>query len=246
MIIISDIQLYNGDCLEIMDQIPDKCVDLILCDLPYGVTHCKWDINLPFDKLWEQYNKVIKNNGIIALFGTEPFSSYLRMSNIKNYKYDWYWDKSVPSGIGIARFQPMRQIENICIFYKKRGKYNAQKIKRDKPLKDKRRYQLYSPSANLTSMKTGKPHRKIYEYKNPINLINFTKCRGKGTFHPTQKPVELLEYLIKTYTNENDLVLDNCMGSGSTGVACKNLNRNFIGIELDKNYFNIAKQRIGE
>ena len=227
-----------------MTTIPDNIVDLILCDLPYGVTHCKWDNNLPFDKLWEQYNRIIKSNGIIALFGTEPFSTYLRMSNIKNYKYDWYWNKNVPSGIGIARFQPMRQIENICIFYKHRGKYNAQKIKRDKPLKDNRRYQLYSPSANLTSKLSSKPYSKVYEYKNPINLISFTKCRGKGTLHPTQKPVDLLEYLIKTYTDENDLVLDNCMGSGSTGIACKNLNRNFIGIELDRNYFQIAKQRL--
>lgn len=246
MIIISNIQLYNGDCFDVMKTLKDKSVDFILCDLPYGVTRCKWDIVIPFDKLWEQYNRIVKDNGIIALFGTEPFASHLRMSNIKNYKYDLYWDKCVPGGIGFAKYQPMRKIETISIFYKKRGTFNAQKIKRDKIRIDDRKYQVPSDSAYITSMSMKKPYKSIYEYKNPTNLLKFRKVHGRGTLHPTQKPVDLLEYLIKTYTDENDLVLDNCMGSGSTGVACKNLNRSFIGIELDKDYFNIAKQRIGE
>lgn len=189
---ISNIRLYNGDCLEVMKTIPDKSIDLVLCDLPYGVTRCKWDLIIPFEELWKHYNRIVKDNGIIALFGSEPFSSYLRMSNIKNYKYDWYWDKCVPSGIGFAKYQPMRQIENICIFYKKRGKYNAQKIKRDKIIIDNRKHQLYSPSASITSMSLNKPFKSVYEYKNPINIMKYTKCRGKGTLHPTQKPVELL------------------------------------------------------
>jgi site-specific DNA-methyltransferase (adenine-specific) len=235
------ITLMQGDCLERMKEIPDGSVDMVLCDLPYGTTACKWDIVIPFKPLWEQYNRIIKPNGAICLFGSEPFSSALRMSNIKNFKYDWIWDKKIPSGMSYARFQPMRQTENISVFCNGKTVYNPQMVKRDKPIK--KGGNKYSPSAPIQACKEGKDFKKTYEYKNPINIIVFDKIR-KGSLHPTQKPVALLEYLIKTYTNEGETVLDNCMGSGSTGVAALNTGRNFIGIELDPDYFAIAKGRI--
>ena len=235
------ITLMQGDCLERMKEIPDGSVDMVLCDLPYGTTACKWDIVIPFKPLWEQYNRIIKPNGAICLFGSEPFSSALRMSNIKNFKYDWIWDKKIPSGMSYARFQPMRQTENISVFCNGKTVYNPQMVKRDKPIK--KCGNKYSPSAPIQACKEGKDFKKTYEYKNPINIIVFDKIR-KCSLHPTQKPVALLEYLIKTYTNEGETVLDNCMGSGSTGVAALNTGRNFIGIELDPDYFAIAKGRI--
>lgn len=234
-------KLYNGDCLEIMKEIPDKSIDLILTDPPYGTTQCKWDSIIPFEKMWPELERIIKDNGAIVLFGSEPFSSALRMSNIKNYKYDWIWNKCIPSGMSYARFQPMRQTENISVFNSKI--YFPQMIKRDKPIKSGG--QKYSESAPIQNRIIKNDFKKIYEYKNPINLITFDKIR-KGAVHPTQKPTDLLEYLIKTYTNKGDKVLDFTMGSGSTGVACVNTNRDFIGIELDKNYFEIAKKRIEE
>lgn len=238
------IDLRQGDCLELMKDIPDESIDMILCDLPYGTTACKWDSIIPFDKLWEQYNRIIKPTRVIALFGSEPFSSNLRMSNIKIYKYDWIWDKKIPSGMSYARYQPMRQTENISIFCKGKTIYNPQKIKREKPIKSGGN--KYSPSAPISGrLNNNNMATKTYEYKNPINILQFQKIR-KGSLHPTQKPVDLLEYLIKTYTNEGDVVLDNCMGSGSTGVACVNLNRDFIGIELNEEYFEIASNRIKE
>lgn len=235
------IKLLQGDCIELMKELSDKSIDMVLCDLPYGTTSCKWDNVIPFEPLWEQYNRIIKDNGVICLFGSEPFSSALRMSNIKNFKYDWIWDKKIPSGMSYARFQPMRQTENISVFCNGKTVYNPQMVKRDKPIK--KGGNKYSPSAPIQACKEGKDFKKTYEYKNPINIIVFDKIR-KGSLHPTQKPVDLLEYLIKTYTNEGEIVLDNCMGSGSTGVACVNTNRNFIGMELDENYFEIAKKRI--
>ena len=234
------IDLRQGDCLEVMKDIPDRSIDMILCDLPYGTTACKWDVIIPFDKLWEQYNRIIKDNGAIVLFGSEPFSSHLRMSNIKNYRYDWVWDKVRGVGHLLAKKRPMMCIENISVFYKKQPTYNPQMRKRDKPRK----------SINKGNDKVWNGKGEIYvsemlNEKYPINLLTFSKSdMTKNNYHPTQKPVELLEYLIKTYTNENELVLDNCMGSGSTGVACINTNRNFIGIELDEKYFTIAKERI--
>ena len=235
------IDLRQGDCLEVMKDIADKSVDMILCDLPYGTTACKWDNVIPFEPLWEQYNRIIKYNGAIVLFGSEPFSSKLRLSNLKMYKYDWVWDKKIPSGMSYARFQPMRQTENISVFCKSKTIYNPQLTKREKPIK--KGGNKYSPTAPIEACKQGKPFSKTYEYKQPINLLRYDKVR-RNSLHRTQKPVALLEYLIKTYTNENETVLDNCMGSGSCGVACINTNRNFIGIELDENYFNIAKERI--
>ena len=236
-------RLYQGDCLELLKTIPDGSVDLVLTDPPYGTTACKWDSVIPFEPMWEQLNRIIKPNGAICLFGSEPFSSALRMSNIKNFKYDWIWDKKIPSGMSYARFQPMRQTENISVFCNGKTVYNPQMVKRDKPIK--KGGNKYSPSAPIQACKEGKDFKRTYEYKNPINLIVFDKIR-KNSLHPTQKPIDLLEYLIRTYTYEGETVLDFTMGSGSTGVACVNTNRNFIGMELDECYFKIAEQRIKE
>ena len=238
---MKDIELWNGDCLELMKDIPDKSIDMILCDLPYGTTQCKWDIIIPFDKLWEQYNRVIKDNGAIVLFGSEPFSSNLRLSNIKNYKYDWYFIKEKGKGHLNAKKQPLRSVENICVFYKKQPIYNPQ-FKPGLP------YTKVNCSKNKFNKGVYGKTNESYDSINvdgkryPTTDLYFTSVQR--TIHPSQKPVALLEYLVKTYTNEGETVLDNCMGSGSTGVACVNTNRKFIGIELNKNYFNIAKQRI--
>ena len=230
--------IINGDCLEVMKSIPDGSVDMILTDPPYGTTACKWDSVIDFDLMWEQLNRIIKPNGAIVLFGSEPFSSALRMSNIKNYKYDWIWQK--PQGVNplLAKKQPLNDIEYVHTFYKKAPTYNPQFsegnpyiISRDK--KDR--------IMEIQNLKT-KPTTTINKGKRfPKRILQFKQERG---LHPTQKPVPLMEYLIKTYTNEKETVLDFTMGSGTTGVACKNLNRNFIGIELDQEYFDIAKQRI--
>lgn len=235
------IDLRCGDCIEIMKDIPDRSIDMILCDLPYGTTACKWDIVIPFDKLWKQYNRIIKDNGAIVLFGSEPFTSKLICSNLTGFKYRWDWNKKIPSGMSYARYRPMQQIEDIIVFTKngEKTQYNPQLTKRDKPIKSGGT--KHSETAPIKYK--DKDFKKTYKYKNPTTLLEFDKVR-KGSIHPTQKPVALLEYLIKTYTNEGNTVLDNCMGSGSTGVACINTNRNFIGIELDKKYFEIAKQRI--
>lgn len=229
------IKLYNGDCLEIMRNIPDKSIDLVLCDLPYGTTNCKWDNIIPLEPLWEQYNRVIKDNGAILLFGSELFSSKLRMSNIKNYKYDWIWLKPKGSGFYNAKKMPLKNHEIISVFYKKLPIYNPQ-MTQGKPYKCKQGYvgeYLGATDKKVVTVNTGTRY--------PTSVQKFNIETG---YHPTQKPVELLEYLIKTYSNEGETVLDNCMGSGSTGVAALNTNRKFIGIELDKNYFDIAKNRI--
>jgi len=229
------------DCLEGMKLIPDKSVDMILCDLPYGTTACKWDTVIPFEPLWEQYNRVIKDNGAIALFGNEPFTSMLICSNLKGFKYRWDWDKKIPSGMSYARFRPMQQSEDISVFTKNGEKtiYNPQMVKRDKPIKSGGT----KPSETAPIAYKDTNFKKTYEYKNPTTLIQFDKIR-KGSIHPTQKPVELLEYLIRTYTNEGETVLDNCMGSGTTAVACINTNRNYIGFELSEEYCEIAEKRI--
>ena len=242
--------LINGDCLEVMKGIEDKSIDMILCDLPYGTTACKWDIIIPFDKLWEQYNRVIKDNGAIVLFASEPFASYLRLSNIKEFKYDLVWNKKRPTGQLNAKKQPLRQHEMICVFYKKQCTYN--------PIFHKNRLKRSYIGKVEKSRKASDDYGQQYDYESnisadslsyPRSVIEQTTVIGNSkekVAHPTQKPVALLEYLIKTYSNEGDLVLDNCMGSGSTCVACINTNRNFIGIEMDENYFNIACDRIEE
>ena len=230
--------LLQGDCLELMKQVPDKSIDLILCDLPYGTTKCKWDVVIPFDKLWAQYNRIIKDNGAIVLFGNEPFSSQLRLSNLKNYKYDWVWDKKRGSNFATVKIRPFNSFENIMVFYKKQPTYNPQMWK-STPYTCKQGYVG-------VAKQTGLYRDDVITVNNgdryPLTILSFSKETG---LHPTQKPVALLEYLIKTYTNEGDTVLDNCMGSGSTGVACKNTNREFIGMELDEKYYKIACERLG-
>ena len=236
-------KLLHGDCLELMKQIEDKSIDMILCDLPYGTTACKWDTIIPFEPLWEQYNRIIKDNGAIVLFGSEPFSSALRMSNIKDYKYDIYWEKERLTNINQVKRRVGKTIENICVFYKSQCTYNPQMIKYDgKPRTNKVK------NGKLGQL-TDQQEKKVIEYidngwRYPTQVWKYQRDCLKSNLHPTQKPVLLLENLINTFSNENDLVLDNCMGSGSTGVACVNTNRNFIGIELDEGYFNIAKERI--
>ena len=236
-------ELYNGDCLEIMDRLIKEGVkvDCILTDMPYGTTACKWDNIIPFEPMWERLNKLIKSNGAIVLFGSEPFSSALRMSNIKNYKYDWVWDKVKPNGHLVAKHRPMQRSENISVFGGGKINYYPIMIDRDKQKKSKEYSRTSIMGGNVTN-----DNARILKQKYPQNILQFSNAIQKGKVHPTQKPVELLEYLIKTYTNENETVLDFTMGSGSTGVACMNTNRKFIGIELDENYFEIAKNRIEE
>ena len=240
--------ILHGDCLELMNDIPDGSIDMILCDLPYGSTLCKWDVVIPFEPLWEQYNRIVKDRGAIVLTGTEPFSSRLRMSNLKGYKYDWVWDKKIPTGMAFAKSQPMRRYENIIVFTKsgKSTVYNPQLIKRDKVMVKKTNV-TYSPSQPGAN-KNNKHYSNTYEYKQPTNIIVFQKVWGKNhfTYHPTQKPVELFEYLVKTYTNEGDVVLDNCAGSGTTGIACINTNRNYILIEKEQEYYDICVMRCDE
>ena len=224
------IDLKHGDCLELMKEIPDGSVDMVLTDPPYGTTACKWDSVIPFEPMWEQLKRIIKKNGAIVLFGSEPFSSALRMSNIKQYKYDWIWKKRAVNFLN-AKKQPLREVENILVFNSL--VYNPQGL-------------IYSPKVNKrsNSTETNGAHglSNLSEYTNyPKNILEFKNERG---LHPTQKPVALLEYLIKTYTQDGETVLDFTMGSGSTGVACVNINRNFIGIERDDEYFEIADKRI--
>lgn len=233
----SSMKLLNGDCLELMKRIEDKSIDMILCDLPYGTTACSWDSVIPFKDLWKQYERIIKDNGAIALFGSEPFSTKLRSSNLKIYKYDWIWQKPKGSGFLSAKKRPLKNHEIISIFYKKQPTYNPQMTK-GKPYKNKQGY-----IGEYLKSSTKRVETENHGTRYPVTVQPFKLNTG---LHPTQKPVELLEYLIKTYTNEGETVLDNCMGSGSTGVACINTNRNFIGIELEEKYFKIAKERIEE
>lgn len=230
----------QGDCLEKMKEIPDGSVDMILTDPPYGTTACKWDSIIPLEPMWEQLNRIIKPNGAIVMTASQPFTSVLVSSNLKGFKYCWQWDKKIPSGMSYARFRPMQQTEDICVFTSKGEKttYNAQMVLRDKIIKGGG-----MSKGETTNNQNLKALKKTYTHKNPTTLIQFDKIR-KGSVHPTQKPVALMEYMIKTYTNEGETVLDFTMGSGTTGVAAKNLNRNFIGIELDEEYFKIAQERI--
>ena len=239
---MKDIELWQGDCLELMNNIPDKSVDCIITDLPYGTTQCKWDTIIPFEPLWKQYNRIIKDNGAIVLFGTEPFSSHLRLSNLKNYKYDWIWDKVKGTGFLNAKRQPMRNHELISVFYKKQCTYNPQKTYGHKMKKSYRSKDLQTDVYG--EMKNDYTYESTERYPRSIQV--FSTDTPNSSLHPTQKPAALIECLIKTYTNDGELVFDSCMGSGTTGVACINTNRRFIGIELDNNYFEIAKNRISE
>lgn len=255
-------QIENGDCLELMKSIPDKSIDMILADLPYGTTACSWDVIIPFEPLWDNYKRIIKPNGCIALFGSEPFSSYLRLSNIKQYKYDWIWNKTRGGSIFNAKLKPFIVNENISIFSNgKTSNGNNNNMPYYPILSDadivnirpinkgsKIGLSIYDNRKKKSIAKSSKEYNKNKRFpKNIIEISSYEKeCNSLNRFHDTQKPISLLEYLIKTYTLENETVLDNTMGSGSTGVACIRTNRNFIGYEKDSNYFSIAKGRILE
>jgi DNA modification methylase len=232
--------LYLGDCLEVMKSIPSASVDMVLCDLPYGTTQCKWDTIIPFKPLWAEYRRVAKDGAAVVLFGAEPFSSALRMSNIESFKYDWVWLKNKPDGFLNSKHQPMRENEIVSVFGRGKLLYNPQ-LERCAPFKHKKTATGVRSSTH-GAIADKQPEYEIRDYKYPKNVLRFDKPSSRQ--HPTQKPVPLLEYLIRTYTNDGMTVLDNCMGSGSTGVACLNTNRNFIGIEQDPGYFDIAKTRI--
>lgn len=286
------IELIHGDCLEKMKDIPDKSIDMILCDLPYGSTACTWDVVIPFNKhikeinnrgkeiilyrdeyilqevkkgksykdtinyfdnnaidgLWDNYNRIIKDRGAIVLFGSEPFSSYLRMSNIKNYKYDWVWEKAVGSNFAVAKYQPLKEHENIIIFSLNKHNYYPIKEPRKgsgaKRLKNE--YKSNGTKTEVTGMTSNRKGKKYDELKYPSSVQYFNNRDKYRGLHPTQKPVALLEYLIKTYTLEGETVLDNCAGSFSTAIACLNTKRNFIGIEKDAHYFQVGKDRIND
>lgn len=250
-------QLYHGDCLELMKEIPDKSIDMILCDLPYGTTACSWDTIIPFELLWEQYKRIIKDNGAIVLTASQPFTSALVMSNPKMFKYEWIWEKNYSGGFILANKQPMKYHENILVFSKSQTVYN--------PI-----YEEYSESTISRFKKSGKVNSSKMQNVNYINEIQgITRVTdeihlGRGTFpksiqkisgvpnctgtriNPTQKPVPLFEYLIKTYTNEGETVLDNCSGSGTTAIACINIDRNYICIELDKNQYEQSVERVSK
>ena len=243
-------RLICGDCLEEMDKLiaGGVVVDAIICDPPFGTTACKWDSVIPFDKMWERLNQLIKDNGAIVLFGSEPFSSKLRCSNLKNYKYDWVYKKRCSSNFGTMRFQPAKEHENILIFSKKTANYYPVMQDRVGTGAERVNYKV-NPSTHHDNNIYGNLKKKettIYTKKrHPSSVQEFNnRAKGDRGLHPTQKPVALMEYLIKTYTNEGELVLDFTMGSGTTGVACKKLGRKFIGIEMDDKYFEIAKKRI--
>lgn len=233
--------LLHGDCLELMPDLPSKSIDMILCDLPYGTTgSTKWDTIIPFEPLWEQYKRIIKDNGAILLFGQPPFSSKLICSNLKMFRYEWVWYKPLALGFLNANRMPLRATENISVFYKKLPTYNPQKTKGkpyDKGFRLPNNTVIYGDFLGSNNQnETGDRY--------PVNVLRFSNADHSKPLHPTQKPVPLLEYLIKTYTNPGETVLDNCMGSGSTGVACINTGREFIGMELDDHYFQVANERI--
>jgi site-specific DNA-methyltransferase (adenine-specific) len=237
-------KIIQGDCLEVMKDIDDKSIDMILCDLPYGTTACKWDTIIPFEPLWEQYKRIIKDNGAIVLTASQPFTSALVMSNIKMFKYEWIWEKHKGTNIFNVYRMPMKVHENVCVFYNKQPTYNPQKLDGFKDerrgLHNKQREGVFGEEKQLGYSEKHEPNKRF-----PKSIQKFSNHNQKeNRFHPTQKPVALFEYLIKTYTNEGDLVLDNCAGSGTTGIACKNLNRNYILIEKETEYIQIINKRL--
>ncbi len=233
--------LINGDCLEVMKGILDNSIDMVLADPPYGTTACKWDSIIPFEPMWNQLKRVIKPNGAIIMTASQPFTTALIASNMKMFKYCWVWVKTKPSGYQIAKVKPLSKYEDVAVFGEGRLTYNPQMVLRDSP-----RRGVVHRTSNQMKVSSGGIYRKyeVYTHRYPTTVLEFSNGSQKDKLHPTQKPVTLMEYLIKTYTNESEIVLDFAMGSGTTGIACKNLNRDFIGIELDKKYFEIAKRRI--
>lgn len=251
MRINDNIDIEHGDCLELMKKIPDKFIDVILCDLPYGTTACSWDEVISFDLLWAQYKRIVKDNSVVLLFGSEPFSSLTRMSNFDWFKYDWYWLKTKPNGWQHSKNRPMTKVETISVFSKnsmghasilgdRRMRYNPQGIT---PIGKK----VVKEFWHGESM-GARPNQVGIEYESytnfPHNVLEYKNITGKNRLHPTQKPVELLEYLIKTYSQEGEIVLDNTMGVASTGIACIRTNRKFIGFEKDETYFEVGKNRL--
>lgn len=239
-------KLINGDCLIEMQSINDKSIDMILCDLPYGTTSCKWDIIIPFNKLWEQYNRIIKPNGNIVLFSSGLFTLNLIQSNLRDFRYKLIWKKNVPTGMSSVKYRPMKYYEEICVFGNVKSTYNPIMKERVGVGKSCYNYDHYCGKSN--HIKLGKqPKRYDVNWVQPSDVLEFNVVPNRNNkLHPTQKPIKLLEYLIKTYSNEGDTILDNCMGSGSTGVACVNTNRDFIGIELNEEYFEISEKRIND
>lgn len=241
--------LYNDDCLNVLPTIADKSIDFICVDLPYGTIACKWDVQIPLAPLWEHYERIIKDDGAIALFGTQPFTTTLIASRMELYRYSWVWIKEKGSNFQLANIQPLKRTEDICIFSKAKAangakppmRYFPQLEERDIPLRYVGGKHVGGELLHKHSMKE---LNKTYTTRHPTNILCFTKNYGQENYHPTQKPTELLSYLIRTYTREGEWVLDNCMGSGSTGVACAETNRNFFGIEKDAKYYDIAKMRI--
>jgi site-specific DNA-methyltransferase (adenine-specific) len=236
-------EIWFGDCLELMSNIPDNSIDCIICDLPYGTTTCLWDVVIPFNKLWEQYNRICKENAAIILFGQEPFTSVMRISNISNWKYDWYWEKERITNIAQVKKRAGKTVETISVFYKKQCTYNPQMIKYDGPLRTNK------VKDGKMGKLTDSSEKKVFKYNDtgfryPTQVLKFQRDCLKSNLHPTQKPIALCEYLIKTYTNEEDLILDSCAGSGTTLLAAKNLNRQFIGIEKEKEYYDICVERL--
>lgn len=237
-------KIYNDDCFAIMQQMKNKSVDMVLCDLPYGTTACKWDAIIDFEELWQRYEDVIKDNGAIVLFGSQPFTSSLVMSNPKLFKYEWIWEKSKASNFLLAKKQPLKAHENILVFSKGTPKYYPQKTdgKAYKTRKINHKHgtpNVYNDIPNYTGREPIEMEGRL-----PRSVQYFATAHMEGKYHPTQKPVALFEYLIKTYTKEGETVLDNCIGSGTTAIACINTNRNYIGIEKDEEYFNVAQKRI--
>ena len=237
-------ELWMGDCLELMKQIPDRSVDAIITDPPYGTTACKWDSVIPFDLMWEQLNRVIKPNGAIVLFGSEPFSSALRMSNIKNYKYDWIWEKTTKTNHLNAKKQPLRRTECISVFYTKQATYNAQGLTHANNSNFRPNHFKYEKGDKIYGKQNEHSNNSLYT-NYPDNVLSFANPNN-NSLHPTQKPVELMEYLIKTYTNENEMVLDFTAGSFTTAIACMNTKRKFIGIEMDETHFNTGVDRVAK
>lgn len=240
------IKLLHGNCLELMKSIPDRTIDAIITDPPYGTTACKWDSVIPFDLMWEQLNRIIKPNGAIVLFGSQPFTSVLVNSNIIDFKHEWIWQKNKGSNFANLKTNPFKEHESIIVFGKNKINYYPIKQLRAESGQNRLKYKMRNKLSDINGGKFVNNGNEFYtnpdnEKRNPSSIQKFNTENG---LHPTQKPVLLMEYLIKTYTNENETVLDFTMGSGTTGVAAKNLNRNFIGIEMDDNYFEIAKERI--
>ena len=239
---MNNVTLLQGDCLELMHTIPDCSVDMVMCDLPYGTTACKWDSIIPFEPLWAAYSRICKPNAAIVLTANQPFASCLIQSNLKKFRHEWLWKKDKPGNFAAAKFQPLRNYENVLVFSEERLDYKPQMVKRDTPIKRgnaSERGKLKNQSSSVCISSTA----KIYNERFPTAIIEDIGTVRK-TVHPTQKPVALMEYLIKTYTNEGETVLDNTMGSGTTGVACGSIGRRFIGIERDENYFKIAEKRV--